>query len=518
MRIEIPFIGGAYTHRHLNIDAQQCINLYPEITDSGTAKAQKVLLGTPGLTESRNLFSTNELQVTSPRQKSAYKASDGNSYFVSGGQLYRVSTFRFADDYYDIPFGFDGEGALSTTTGPVYMADNGTILMIVDGTYYYKYVFATETFSVISDAALTTGASHISYIDGFFIVNDVGTNKWRSSPINWNGTDAWDSLAIGYANQGPDEITALAVSGRDIALLGPQTAEVWYDAGSTPFPFGRNTSVSFQVGIAAPHSLARLKNNLIWLGSGEDGRGQIVMLSGFQLQRISTFCIESEIEGYADISDAFSFTYQRGGHFFYVLIFPAENKSWVFDLATGEWHEWLYLNPDTGLFERCLPVLVCEYQDELYALSRVKEIIPTITFTSTGMAYGHNVPSYSFYKLDPYGYKDGDDYVRRVRSTPHISDNGKRVFYGNLQVDMNTGDGLVTGQGSDPQAVLRISNDGGKTYGYPMQAGIGALGNYNTRLRWNRLGSGRDRVFELSISDPIPVAITGAWADVTAGE
>ena len=85
-----------------------------------------------------------------------------------------------------------------------------------------------------------------------------------------------------------------------------------------------------------------------------------------------------------------------------------------------------------------------------------------------------------------------------------------RVPHGALQVDMEAGVGLVTGQGNDPQAMLRWSDDGGHTWSNYHSRTIGAIGKYATRVIWRRLGIAFQRVYELSISDPVKVVILGA--------
>ncbi len=69
------------------------------------------------------------------------------------------------------------------------------------------------------------------------------------------------------------------------------------------------------------------------------------------------------------------------------------------------------------------------------------------------------------------------------------------------------------GLGGDPVIVLRISFDGGKTWSDSYARPIGKLGEYDTIIAWNRIGTGRDTVFELSGSDPVKIAITGANFD-----
>jgi hypothetical protein len=58
--------------------------------------------------------------------------------------------------------------------------------------------------------------------------------------------------------------------------------------------------------------------------------------------------------------------------------------------------------------------------------------------------------------------------------------------------------------------MLQWSNDRGNFYGNEHWRGIGRMGEYGRRVKWNRLGAGFSRTFKLSITDPVKVAIKSA--------
>jgi hypothetical protein len=91
------------------------------------------------------------------------------------------------------------------------------------------------------------------------------------------------------------------------------------------------------------------------------------------------------------------------------------------------------------------------------------------------------------------------------------------AFHDRLEIVLETGVGLVTGQGSDPQMMLDYSNDGGQTWTALPTKDIGAIGRYDTRVVWSRLGSARQRVYRASVSDPIPVNLTDTQVEVREG-
>jgi hypothetical protein len=65
---------------------------------------------------------------------------------------------------------------------------------------------------------------------------------------------------------------------------------------------------------------------------------------------------------------------------------------------------------------------------------------------------------------------------------------------------------------------LRWSNDGGHTWSNEYSAGAGKAGEYTKRVMFRRLGRARDRVYEISMSDPIPWRITDAYLKTGADQ
>lgn len=108
-------------------------------------------------------------------------------------------------------------------------------------------------------------------------------------------------------------------------------------------------------------------------------------------------------------------------------------------------------------------------------------------------------------------------YIRRLRRAPHLSSEQVRQFFAFLQLDVQAGTGLNTGQGVNPTIALRWSDDGGHTWSHTHTVEAGRQGQYARRAIWRRLGHGRDRVFEVSVSDPVAWRVLDAYLEATAG-
>lgn len=94
---------------------------------------------------------------------------------------------------------------------------------------------------------------------------------------------------------------------------------------------------------------------------------------------------------------------------------------------------------------------------------------------------------------------------------------GRRIFLSKLQLDMQTGVGLPTGQGSDPVIMMRVSKDSGYTWGNQIQMGVGRTGEYATRVMAWQLGEARNFVFEFSYTDPTVLALFDLYLEGTEG-
>jgi hypothetical protein len=117
----------------------------------------------------------------------------------------------------------------------------------------------------------------------------------------------------------------------------------------------------------------------------------------------------------------------------------------------------------------------------------------------------------------PPAYQVQEREIRRLRRAPHVANENKRVFYRTFKLDLQRGMGLATGQGSDPVVTMRLSRDGGRTWGEAAPMHAGRLGAYTTRVLARRLGQARDAVFEVTVSDPVAWALVQAWLDVEPG-
>lgn len=476
--IEVPFIGQSYKMDVLDVSAQTCKNMYPEVYNDGKTKTVMSLRNTAGLSSFGSVSGSWFMRAL-------YLASTGKFFAVRGSQVSTFDTAGAETTRFTLNTGGDGD-----TQGIVRMADNGTQMLVVDGTANgYTYNLSTDVATVISDADYP-GGTHVAFLDGYYLVN-----KPSSLFVYYSAQDdptSWSTLSTLSKEGSSDYVNALIAHNRRLWVFGEQSYEVFYNTGDSNNQFLRIEGTYHNIGCEAPDSVAENGNNVYWLGSDGQGFGQIFMSQGFDAVAISTVPIEREIHTYTTTSDAEGITYQQDGHEFYQLTFPSENKTWVFDSTTGMWHEKSYRNASTSVDER--------------HLARVHGFF-------NGKNYVGDHRNGNIYSFEQGVYTDNGDTIIRERTSPVIWNALERLYFSSFQLDIDGGVGLATGQGSDPIIQFSYSKDGGYTWSDEIQIKAGKIGEYRTRAKKNRLGASREMVFRVRYSEPTKFNILNAHVE-----
>lgn len=401
------FCGAAYTIQNISADCQRCVNLYPQPDESGAGKNKAYLFSTPGLNKVADLTS-----IAAGGVRGNYSASNNRVFQVVGNFLIEIgSSWEVLGSY-----------ALPSETGstPVSMTDNGKDMMIATGPNGYWFNFAANTLTQITDAVFF-GAVGCGFIDGFIVFNQPDTQVfWKTNLYS----TVIDPLGFASAEGNPDNLVTLLCDHREIWLFGVTSTEVWYDSGGANFPFSFIQGAYISHGIAAAYSAVRLDNTTFWLGNDEFGQGIAYRANGYAPVRISTFAMEQAWQKYPTITDAVAWTYQQDGHSFYVLNFPSGDATWVYDAATGLWHERAYLGTlafNDGQLHRGRP--------NTHSFAFGKHVVGD---WETGFLY----------QLSPLFLDDDNREIQRMRRAPFLDNELKRVLFSQFQLDMEIGKGM----------------------------------------------------------------------------
>ena len=534
--MKTPILGSAYVARSVNAADNRMVNLFPEIVPEG-GKEPAFLQRAPGLTA---LATIGDGPIRGLWTYGSY------GYAVSGATLYQI----------DSNWSAVAKGTVGGS-GPVSMADNGTQLFIAANPQGYIYNASTDVFQQITDPDFP-GAATVGYIDGYFTFNEPNSQKiWVTQLLD--GTSV-DPLEFASAEGNPDNVVAVLVDHREVWVFGTNSTEVWYDAGLLDFPLARIQGAYNELGCAAPYSIAKMDNQVYWLGKDARGQGIVYKAAGYIGQRVSTHAIEWQMQEYADLTDAVGYTYQQDGHSFYVLNFPSANTTWVFDVATGAWHErasfadgdfnrhransQMFFNSTTvvgdyqngKIYEFDLSV----YADdgEVQKWLRSWRALPTGANTLTRTIQhsmqldcetGVGLNEYPAYDAEDLATESGDilvaQFVQGYLTTQagdqlvtEANDNNEPLVTQVQPAEDYNGYALETeaypeAPGYNPQVMLRWSDDGGHTFSNEHWKSMGRIGNYGKRTIWRRLGATmkiRDRVYEVSGTDPVRIYIMGA--------
>jgi len=511
-----PILGQSYVARSVNAANNRLVNLFPEVLDAGktTAYFQRTpglrLLQTIGIGPIRGVW-TNSRDRT-------------KCYVVSGSDVYMITGPTAASTYL---------GAV-TGSGPVSIADNGNQIFFACDPDGFIYNQATNTFAQITDPDFP-GANSVGFIDGFFVFTVPDSQLFYVTALN-DGTNV-DALDFASAEGSPDGLRGVIVSNLEVWLMGLNSVEVWYNAGLPDFPLARIQGAFNEIGCAATYTLAKTTGGIFWLGSDARGAGMVYKSNGYQARRVSTHAVEWQIQSYGDISDATGYTYQQDGHSFYVLTFPSANDgrgaTWGYDETADAWHE-------------------RESWDEALGVpTRHRSSCQTYF---NGLTVVGDYEDGRIYHLDPETYDDdgvSSRWLRSWRALPTGVNDFKRTAQHSLRLDFEVGVGLagidpedtldsllltegsdfiitesgdfilVTSQtviGANPKIMLRWSDDGGHTWSNEHRASLGRIGETGSEVIFRRLGMTmrlRDRVYEVSGSAPVKIALMGAWLDVT---
>lgn len=377
--------------------------------------------------------------------------------------------------------------ALGTGTG-----GTGTYTINKSQTIASETMYGLNFTVIPSTDGAFTGGETVDIVDNYFVYNRPNTQQWAASNLL---SPITNGLSFASKDGAPDNLVSLIVDHREVYLLGEASSEVWVDVGAFPFPFQRIPGTSTQHGIAAKFSMARVGNSFCYLSRNNRGQAQIVQMNGYIPQRVSTHAVENTLVNQY-IDDAIAWTYQLEGHEIYVISFPTLDLTWAYDTSTTMWHKWLWTD-NNNTYHR--------HRGNCAALFQGKVLVGD---HSNG----------KLYELDPDVYTDDGQMTRRLRRCPHIVTDFQRQYFDELQIQFQPGVGLQTGQGDDPQAMLRWSSDGGSTWSNEHWVSIGAQGKYNNRAIWRRLGWARDRVYEVVVTDPIKAVIVSANLKGSEGE
>lgn len=463
-RQKIPFLGGTLKDRSLSVNNQLTDNLITSVKGPG-AKQQVVLETAPGL------ITRGSITAGGANRARKWLSWKGLGYAVFGNTLYSISNI----------YAIAVIGTLNTNSGQVVMARGRTAIMITDGTNGYSY--DGSTFAEITDPAYPDDATHCVYIDGAFIVNDPDTDNFFRS--DQEDPTTWNALNFEAASVQPDNVLAIEATESILYIIGEETMQPYFNSGDADFPYDVYLQGVEEIGIAAIHSTAESDDGVFWLATTPQGGLFVYRMQGTSGQVITGDEESWLIDQIETPESAIGFIYTQVNKSFYVLQFPDDAITMVFNIGAGVWETRSKKNGDNW------PV-------GGHGIINKKNIVGDL-----------RIPKFYELDLNTYNY-DGEEMIRKRRTQiTHANDN--YVEWHELVLDFEQGRSPVD---VVPVVKIRYSNDGGK-WSKVMTRELGSIGDFNFRTKLTKLGSGKNRIWEWWISGDFNLTFKAAYGIIT---
>jgi hypothetical protein len=479
-------VGGTYTAKSTAVADEECINFFAEAVESQSAFTRGSAYGGQTASGIRALLWTPGLKTFATLPESPVRAQwyTGSRHFAIGGT-------KFCEVASDGTVTVRGTVANDGLPGSI-VASSIQILVVAGGRAY-SFTLADNTFIEVTDKLAAT-PTKAEYSDGYGIVVLSGNKFQVSDPLDFT---SWPGLQVSEISVFPEDLVSVCVNHREPWFFGARHTQPYQDTGSDAV-FDVIQGTMLEVGCISPQSPCRIDNSIFWVGQDERGGMIAWRAQGYTPQRISTHAVEVALQSYANITQQASYSYQDGGHLFWVLYIPGAECTWVYDVTENLWHKraaW-----SGGVYG--------PHWSQNHAYAFGKHLVGDWN-------------SAKIYEMSQAYLDDDGTTIRRLRRPPVLSNEMRWIYMSQLVVDFAVGLGpqppLLDGNGNPrpPQAMLQISRDRGNTWSSERIAGTGLAGQYTTRAVWFRLGRSRYPQFQIVVTDPIPWVIVDGYLEAS---
>lgn len=481
-------VGGSGTNASIVLDAEETINMVVERAQSKYAQnPDGVLLPTPGFTVWSN--------VAQAGSRGFIYAADARFLAVIGSRLFEFDVNAVSTD----------RGAVALDKNPAILVYNrkGNQVGISSGGNIYSLDLGTNVLTT----PLAGGYTHIAFAGGYGFAFQQSTGKTLVSGLN--DLTSWDPGTFFERSLFSDPAQCIFTDENNLVwTIGTETFEARYNSGTGTQPWIPFTGLVGPYGIASPFGFGLSPSGNFWVTRNAAGIGRFVVSVGGQPSTVGTYAIDAQIDKFASstgISDAEVLVYDQGGHTQAIASMPAAQAqnpavpcSFAYDVEGKTWTKRGRWNSAMAKWELWAPR--CH----------------VVAFG--GKHFVGDRSSGTIWQLDASSAKDIDGQgIRRIRRTPHLNKEHLRRAIDKVELltDILGPAVQAPAQGSDPQMMLRVSKDGGRTWGSERRCGIGRIGETLRQCVWTQLGAPTDCVLEFSYSEPVPMAIIDGYINNT---
>jgi hypothetical protein len=389
----------------------------------------------------------------------------GKVIAVNDGNVYEISNDSGVVD-------ITGDTLNNQVGSRVSFATDGSVLVMCNGGELVVYT-GSGTTTNMSHASRPTTCDFVAHLDGYLLVLEQSSQTWYYNDNTWAVAMEWGGSNDGTydAETMPDDLQYLDVRDREISLFGDNTIEVWYNDGVGPF--SRHDAAYIERGIHAQNSCRYLEGlgTYMWL----DNNKRVVMLEGRRPVVVST-PYDDVIRDLTSTADARAISINIGNREFYILTFPIDDLSIVFDSTTSIWSDWGHWNTSIGKHNRFKFDTYCNA--DTWGLHLV----------------GSNSDG-KIYKMGNDYKNDGGDVIRScIRSSPVIHGGYFRKRSNFIEVRLKRSQGV---SGTDiPKIFVRWRDDNRPNWSNDHELSLGAKGDSDIFLYKKPMGIYKSRQYE----------------------
>jgi hypothetical protein len=463
--VPLKLVGSTSENRSHQADNELTKNWYPQIPE-GNSNSPAILLPWLG--------------------SKAFATSVGN--LNRGIHVWNSTLFHVVNQTL---FSVDTAGVY-TTIGTVagvdycvfenYIVGATDLMIIAGGTSSFVYTWDGTTFTASSRVSKA-----VTYLNSKAIYPNSGFEFGVTG-----ASGATTETSVGSAESSPDDIQRPYAFNQWVYMFCDTTIEPFYDKGSGSPPLARIDNAIMQKGLGGFYTVANTDKAMYFLADDSN----VYQIIQSQLTKISPPSMVNTIKD-LNTDNARGYTITVDGQDFYILWF-SDGITWAYIEEYGEW-----FNLSTGTNEGDTnPYLgqgyVEIYNKKLSVDYRTADII----------------------ELDMDTYTDLGNVIQRRRVLPPFSSKdvgtpiGKRLLMSKVKFALQTGVGIVSGQGSDPQIMVEYSLDGGETWSTERWIEIGRMGKYLINAEYWEMVSFYEITFRITVSDPVFSSLHDATIEV----
>lgn len=437
---QVEFVGQSARDSDFGAaNPSRLVNLYREVIVPG-GRAQHAIKSVPGLA------SFSVLPGVFVR---AMETVSGKLFAVGAGRLYEI----------DGTGGYTDRGAIDPDAFTTIAGNNGNVTVVANGKYY---LWNGTAISQPSAGAFSDFGA-VEFFGNYTILTEKNGRRFQ-----------WSALANPASLPGLNFSTA---DGKDDNLVRPfalngalylfkQTShEIWYLTGqANARALARQAGGVYDIGLKSAGLICRIPGSAFLVG--DDGRAHVVAAG---LKPVSTPPVETAIK-YSN--PQYCFAYEDEGHTFCVITFR-DCPAWVYDIASGEWHE----RAEGANLDPWSASCAVKFGGNWYA----------------GRDDG---------KILRFARNNADDsgvLVREAVSRTLYQDAARAVIN---ELELFPRQGF-----SEGQITLQVSRDNGNTWSAPKVRSTGPVGQYAQRVIWRGLGQARQFTAKIRWTNPHDISI-----------